>query len=75
MAEEGEKPKRAIALSYEEGVHEAPEVVAEGTGRIAEKILELAAEHGVPIHHDPVLVESLAALEVGELIPPEFYPV
>ena len=67
--------KKAIALRYEAGVDEAPTVVAEGKGVLAETILALAEAHGIAIHQDPVLLESLAALEVGEQIPPELYPV
>lgn len=67
--------KKAIALRYQEGLDEVPQVVAEGKGILAEKILALAAEHGVGIHRDPVLLESLAVLEVGEQIPAELYPV
>lgn len=67
--------KKAIALRYQEGLDEVPEVVAEGKGLIAEKILALAEASGVAIHRDPVLLESLAVLEVGEQIPAELYPV
>lgn len=67
--------KKAIALRYQEGTDEVPQVVAEGKGLLAEKILALAEEHGIAIHRDPVLLESLAVLEVGEQIPAELYPV
>jgi flagellar biosynthesis protein len=72
---DSEKRRKAIALRYDPDQDDVPRVVAEGQGRIAEKILALAAEHGVPVHEDPLLVESLAALEVGDFIPPECYPV
>ncbi|HEY9856691.1 MAG TPA: EscU/YscU/HrcU family type III secretion system export apparatus switch protein [Stenomitos sp.] len=75
MAEAEEELKQAVALSYDEGVDEAPRVVASGKGLVAEKILELAVENEVAIHRDPLLVQGLAALEVGEQIPAEFYPM
>ncbi|MBO9540976.1 EscU/YscU/HrcU family type III secretion system export apparatus switch protein [bacterium] len=67
--------KRAVALRYETEQDEAPIVVASGRGLTAEKILELADAHGVAVHHDPLLVESLSVLELGEAIPAELYPV
>lgn len=70
-----ESQLRAIALRYDELPGSAPKVVAKGAGLVAEKILELAAEHGVAVHRDPVLVESLAVLELEAEIPEEFYPV
>jgi flagellar biosynthesis protein len=40
---------------------------------IAERILELAREHGVPVREDADLVELLAACEVGDQIPVEVW--
>ena len=67
--------RKAIALRYKPGEDDVPRVVAEGKGLVAEKILALASEHGIPVHEDPLLVESLSALEVGDFIPPDCYPV
>lgn len=75
MTESEDQQKQVVALQYAEGVDEAPRVVAAGKGLIAEKILALAVEHDVAIHRDPLLVQGLAALEVGEQIPAEFYPM
>lgn len=49
--------------------------MAKGKGMIGERILELAKQHGVPIHEDPELVEALARLDVSDEIPPELYQV
>lgn len=73
------QPKRpprqlAVALRYDEGKESAPRVVAKGQGRMADKILDLAKEHGVPVRDDPDLVETLAQLDLGDLIPAELYP-
>ncbi|HBN07112.1 MAG TPA: hypothetical protein DD435_00185 [Cyanobacteria bacterium UBA8530] len=68
-----EKPKRAVALGFEQGKDEAPYVIASGTGKVAEKILELAVEHGVPLREDKELVEALAGLELGDAIPDELF--
>jgi flagellar biosynthesis protein len=66
--------KAAAAEHYESG-EEAPRVVASGHGFVAEKIIALAKEHGVKIHEDPDLVQVLAELDLGSVIPPEIYQV
>lgn len=66
------KRARAVALSYENG-DRAPRIVATGAGEIARRILELAAEHNVPIRRDDSLVDILAKLDLGYEIPPETY--
>ena len=66
-------PRVAVALRYLAGADEAPRVVARGRGEIAERILALAKEHGVPVHPDRDLVEALSALDVGAQVPPKLY--
>jgi flagellar biosynthesis protein len=65
--------RRVAALRYEPGTFTAPQVVARGQGDVAERILALAAEHGVPVHRDPALAEALAALELDREIPPALF--
>ncbi|AZN40837.1 EscU/YscU/HrcU family type III secretion system export apparatus switch protein [Paenibacillus albus] len=65
--------KKAVALKYEPGEGNAPVVVAKGQGRIAEVILEKAAESGVPIQQDKSLVEVLSKLDLDQEVPPELY--
>jgi flagellar biosynthesis protein len=65
----------AAALSYDPLGTAPPEIVAAGSGATAERIVALAREHGVPLHQDAGLVEALARLEVGTLIPRELYTV
>lgn len=64
--------KRASALSYQDG-DVAPSVVAKGQGKIAERIVEIAEQAGVPIREDPILLEALERLDVGQQINPELY--
>lgn len=66
-----EKPRRATALRYE-GTG-APRVTASGQGYIADRILEVARENGIPIREDPALSRALEALELGEEIPEDLY--
>jgi flagellar biosynthesis protein FlhB len=64
----------SVALRYDTGRGDAPEVVAKGKGIIALRIRELAAEHGVPVIPDPPLARGLyASVEIGHLIPEEFF--
>jgi flagellar biosynthesis protein len=74
---EDERPvvKTAVALKYERTKNRAPSVAATGRGRIAERIVELARESGVPVREDRDLVQLLAKLDLGEAIPAELYPV
>lgn len=67
----GNTKHTAVALHYNgEG---APRVTAKGSGETAERILELARLHGIPIQHDRLLVELLAQIKLGEEIPPALY--
>lgn len=68
-----EESKKAVALRYEQGKDSAPKVVAKGRGWIAEKIIEIARHHGVPLKEDEALIEVLSKLELYEEIPVELY--
>jgi len=70
-----DKRKKAVALKYRPMEQAAPTVVAKGAGPVAEKILEIARAHGVPIKEDADLVETLSALDLNQDIPPELYSV
>lgn len=65
----------ATALTYDPLGNEPPEISASGTGLVAERIIELAREHDVRVYQDAGLVEALARLEVGTVIPRELYTV
>jgi flagellar biosynthesis protein len=68
-----EKRRRAVAMRYKAHEDPAPKVVAKGAGLIADRILEIAREHGVHVHEDPDLVEVLSKLELDQEIPPDLY--
>lgn len=65
--------KKAVALRYEAEKDTAPKVVAKGRGFIAQRIIELARQHGVPLKEDETLVEVLSKLDIYEEIPVELY--
>jgi flagellar biosynthesis protein len=70
-----QKQKKAVALTYRPGEDHAPKVTATGQGKVAERIIEIAREHGIPIKDDPDLVEVLSKLDIEEEIPPSVYVV
>jgi flagellar biosynthetic protein FlhB len=52
----------------------APKLIAKGSRKIAEKIKEVASEHGIPVLENKELARNLYSLvEVGQEIPPELY--
>ncbi|MBI1363365.1 MAG: FhlB domain-containing protein [Proteobacteria bacterium] len=67
--------KKAVALKYDREKDAAPQVAAKGAGFLAEKIIEVAQEHGIHIHEDADLVEVLEKVEVEQEIPLEVYSV
>lgn len=68
-----EKPGKAAALKYRNGEDCAPKLVAKGSGKVAEKIMEIARTQGIPIREDEALVEVLSSLDLYQDIPPELY--
>jgi flagellar biosynthesis protein len=68
-----ERPKRAVAIRYDKEAAGAPRVIATGAGLIAERIVELAREQGLPVREEPALAEALARLELEQEIPPALF--
>lgn len=64
-------PKQAIALHYDQ--KNAPSITAKGQGELAEQIIALAEEYGVPLHQDKELSALLSQLDLGDEIPRELY--
>lgn len=71
MSDSDNKIPKAVALKYD--FETAPKVVAKGEGHIAEKIMEIAEEHGVTLYQDSELVKLLSRIEVDEQIPSNLY--
>ena len=68
---EKNKPTTAVALYYDG--KEAPRVTAKGTGELAEQIIAMAKEHGIPLHEDAALINLLSKLDLGDEIPQPLY--
>jgi flagellar biosynthesis protein len=69
------KNRKAAALKYDSKVDIAPRVVAKGRGYIADKIIEIAKEHNIPIYEDHDLAEALTLLDLNKEIPQELYQI
>lgn len=67
--------QKAIALRYHPHRDQAPRVTAKGSGKVAEKIIAVARDHGIPLHEGPALVEILSQLDLHQEIPPTLYGV
>jgi len=65
--------KQAIALRYDHEKENAPKVVAKGKGVTAQKIIEIAHEHDLPIREDADLIELLSKVEIDHEIPENLY--
>jgi flagellar biosynthetic protein FlhB len=64
----------AVALRYDPETMPAPKVIAKGARLLAERIIELAMMHHVPIVQNAPLAQALyKAVEVGGFIPIAFY--
>lgn len=61
----------AVALHWDG--QSAPRVTAKGRGEVAERILELARKHNVPVDQEPALIEVLAEVELGRQIPDKLF--
>ena len=64
----------AIALDYKKSggridPKQGPRVAATGKGAVAEQILQIAFERGIPVREDPDLAQILSTLEVDSVIP------
>lgn len=67
--------KEVAAIRYDPDEDNVPVLVALGQGYVAEKILEKAEEHDIPVVQDEGLAKVLGKLSVGDEIPPEVYQV
>lgn len=66
--------RQAVALAYHDA-NDAPRVVAQGYGELAERIIAEAHRQGVHVHDAPELVGLLMQLDLDEAIPPRLYQV
>ena len=72
---QGVAKHKAVALHYAPDAGAVPEVTARGTGDIAQRILDHAKAHDIPVREDADLLELLAGVSIGDEIPMELYEV
>jgi flagellar biosynthesis protein len=65
--------KQAVALRYEPKKDRAPKITGTGRGHLAEKILDLARQHNIPIRQDTNLLQILSRLDLNQEVPLEVY--
>lgn len=63
--------QKAVALYYDG--KNTPQISAKGTGDVAQQIIAIAKEHGVPLCDNATLVDLLVTLELGDEIPEALY--
>lgn len=64
-------PTTAIALRYDGAG--APRVTAQGEGHVAQHIMKVAKEHGIPLYEDAHLASVLSQVKLGAEIPANLY--
>ena len=67
------KQKQAVVLRYEPKKDRAPNITGKGRGYLAEKILDLARQHDIPIRQDKNLLQILSRLDLHQEVPAEVY--
>lgn len=73
MSQSKKKENKAVALKYDTNKNNAPMVIASGSGYIADKVVEIAEENGLPIYKDTSLSVLLSQLDIGSEIPEELF--
>ena len=73
MADEEKRITQAAAIKYDPSENDVPILSAFGEGHMAQKIIDVAKESGVPVMPEPGLTGLLSKLSVGDEIAPEMY--
>ncbi|AFP29968.1 EscU/YscU/HrcU family type III secretion system export apparatus switch protein [Marinobacter sp. BSs20148] len=68
---ESQQASAAVALKYD-GVR-APTISAVGNHELADEIIRIAREHGVPLYENAELASTLARLSLNDEIPEQLY--
>ncbi|WP_312701327.1 EscU/YscU/HrcU family type III secretion system export apparatus switch protein [Sedimentibacter sp.] len=73
MSQYNDNSKKAVALKYDSNKNNAPVIIASGSGYIADKVVEIAEESGIPVYKDDSLSVLLSQLDIGSEIPEELF--
>ena len=63
----------AVAVRWRDQPERSPRVTAKGRGLLADRIVALARESGVPIREDRDLLRILSALDLDVEVPPHCF--
>ncbi len=69
------KKNKAVALRYNSDTDQAPVIIASGYGEVANKIINIAEQNGIPVYRDDSAASLMCMLDVGSTIPQELYEV
>jgi flagellar biosynthesis protein len=67
------KPELPLAVALQYDGTNAPRVTAKGRDRLAEQIVQLARQHGIPLQENEPLAAVLSRVELGEEVPESLY--
>ena len=67
------KTSKRLAVALEYDGKNTPTITAKGIGDLADKIIDLANQNGIPLHEDKGLIDILAQINTGEEIPENLY--
>ncbi|WP_099205434.1 EscU/YscU/HrcU family type III secretion system export apparatus switch protein [Scatolibacter rhodanostii] len=67
--------EKAVALKYNADQDLAPVVIASGYGQVAQNIIDVAEQRGIPVYRDDSAASMLCMLDVGANIPEDLYQV
>jgi len=68
---EPQQASAAVALKYDG--ERAPTISAVGNHELADEIIRIAREHGVPLYENAELASTLARLSLNDEIPEQLY--
>ena len=71
MSDKNKPVPLAVALQYDGD--SAPRVTAKGRDAVADQIMQIARQHGIPLQENQPLASLLANIELGEEIPESLY--
>ena len=66
--------RKAVALGYDQK-DIAPKILAKGKRKVAEQIVQIAREYGIPIKEDEELVNVLFELQIEDYIPEDLFAI
>lgn len=65
----------AAVIKYDNEMGMVPTVVAQGSGYVAQKIIEAAKQNHIHLQEDSTLIANLLQIDLGDSVPPQLYEV